>query len=59
MGFEVFSPVVLDIQIWAYFDLILEKRQASQFWKSVFKSELLTSKKPIPIEFDLFITVGI
>ena len=36
MGFDVFSPTVLDIQIWAYFDLILEKGQGLTILKKCF-----------------------
>ena len=54
MGFDLFSPIALDIQIWASFDPVLEWRQNEglgkgdniKISKTSLKNELLTSKKP-------------
>ena len=45
MGFDVFSPTVLDIQIWAYFDLILEKGQGLTILKKCFQKLIINLKK--------------
>ena len=66
MGYDIFSPIVLDIQIWVSFGPILEWRQNEELGmgynitvlKTGLKNELITPKN-IVIEFDLFITVGI
>ena len=56
MGFDFFSPILLDIKIWAIFDPISERRQKEGLrkdhnisFKTGLKSELLTSKKNIVI----------
>ena len=66
MGFDLFSPIVLDIQIWASFDPILEWRQNEEFgmsdnitivksWSQKWNTNI---EQIVVIEFDLFITVG-
>ena len=52
MGFDFFSPILLDIKIWAIFDPISERRQKEGLrkdhnisFKTGLKSELLTTKK--------------
>ena len=67
MGFDIFSPIVLDIQIWASFDPNLEWRQNVRLGMShgitILKNWspkwIANLQKTILIEFDLFITVGI
>ena len=53
MCYDIFSPIVLDIQIWVSFGPILEWRQNKELWmdhniivlKSGLNNELITSKK--------------
>ena len=53
MGYDIFSPIVLDIQIWVSFDPILEWRQNKELGrghniavlKTGLKNELITPKK--------------
>ena len=66
MGFDLFSTIVLDIQIWASFDPILEWRQNEELgmsdnitivksWSQKWNTNI---EQIVVIEFDLFITVG-
>ena len=67
MGFELFSPIVLHIQIWASCDPTLEWCQKEvlgmvhniTIFKNWSQKSVTNLEKAIVIEFDLFITVGI
>ena len=67
MGFDLFSPKVLDIQIWASFDSILEWRQNAglrmghniTILKNWSQKWINNPEKTTVIAFDLFIPVGI
>ena len=67
VGFDLFSLTVLDVQIWASFDPILEWRQTEGLWighhitilKNLSEKWITILEKTIVIKFDLFITVGI
>ena len=67
MGFELSSPIALDIQIWASCDPTLELRQKEVLriihniiiFKNWSQKSVTNLEKAIVIEFDLFITVGI
>ena len=65
MGFDLLTPIVLDIQIWASFDPILEWHQNKELGmghnitiiKNWSEKWIANLKETIVIEFDLFITV--
>ena len=61
----LFTQIVLDIQIWVSFELILEWHQNGGLGMdhiinlNVWSSKWITNLKKTVIQFDLFITVGI
>ena len=67
MGFELSSPLVLDIKILISFGPILEWRQNKGFGivhnttvsKSWSHKRISSLEKTIVVKFDLFVTVGV
>ena len=62
----LFTQIVLDIQIWVSFELILEWHQNEGLGMdhniinlNVWSSKWITDLKKTVIQFDLFVTVGI